>query len=410
MTGPAGRLYTIAVTGTNGKTTTTSMVDAIVAQSGEPSARVTTLGSWVDGRQIASTTDLDAFFGAVAAALDAGVRTLALEVTSKALRDGFARHWPANVAVFTNLTRDHFDYHESPEHYLAAKAQLFTSLPADGVAVLNAKDAASVLLLDVLPPGVRVAGFRVGPTNSGFPEESVALAAEEVQATPEGTRVKLGPSPLAEALGGELSIAALGRFNVENALAAAVAADAAGYPARAIRAGLAAFGGVPGRLEVVWRSPMVLVDYAHTPDALGQVLKAARALGGGRVWAVFGCGGDRDRGKRPEMGRVAARHADGLVLTSDNPRGEEPAAIVEEIRSGMEEGPERAERTVRVVVELDRERAIRLAIHEAERDDIVVICGKGHERLQVIGGRSVELSDTGIALSACRARFEEKSK
>ncbi len=160
------RLFTVAVTGTNGKTTTTSMVDAIVAASGEPSARVTTLGSWVAGQQLSDAADLDAFFRAAQAAVEAGVKTLALETTCKALRDGFAHRWPADVAVFTNLSRDHFDYHESPEHYLAAKAQLFATLPPKGVAVLNATTRPLRCSWTCCRRGYVALGFsRAGPTN-----------------------------------------------------------------------------------------------------------------------------------------------------------------------------------------------------------------------------------------------------
>ena len=384
------RLVTVCVTGTNGKTTTTSMVDAIVAAAGEVPARITTLGSWVGGVQIADGVSMEDFLRAVERAVEAGTRTLAVETTSKSLASGFAWRWPARVAVFTNLPRDHLDYHKTPEEYLAAKAQLFLSLPDDGVAVLNAADPSSALLDELMRREVRRAAF----TARGVVEPCAALplrlSASRVSVSREGTVVGLAPSELADALGGELRLRGIGEVNAENALAAAVATEELGYPPEAIRGGLEGFAGVPGRFEVVCREPLVAVDYAHTPDALARTLALGRRLAaasGGRVRVVFGCGGDRDRGKRPQMGRIADEGADEVILTSDNPRGEDPAGIADAVEAGA------TDRRARWTREPDRAAAIRTAVRSAAAADVVIVSGKGHERTQEVGGRKVPFSD-----------------
>jgi UDP-N-acetylmuramoyl-L-alanyl-D-glutamate--2,6-diaminopimelate ligase len=387
------RLRTVATTGTNGKTTTTSMIAAIVAAAGEPSARVTTVGAWVGTELIPAPTPMAEFLAAVERAVAVGVRTLALEVTSKALASGIARQWPPHVAVFTNLTRDHLDVHGSPEAYLAAKAQLFMALPPDGVAVLNDDDPSSALLREVMPPGVRVERFSVRGGGCD-------LAASAVEVRPGGTRVVLAPSPLARELDGALELAVTGGVHAQNALGAALAARAAGYPAAAIRAGLATFRGVAGRFEVVGERPLIVVDYAHTPDGLVGTLATARELcrRGGVVICVFGCGGDRDRGKRPQMAAVVDERADIAVLTTDNPRREDPAAIAADVRAGVP-----APRA-RWIEELARARAIELAIALARPDDVVVIAGKGHEQVQEVGGVELPFSDVEVARAAITRR------
>jgi UDP-N-acetylmuramoyl-L-alanyl-D-glutamate--2,6-diaminopimelate ligase len=384
------RLRTVATTGTNGKTTTTSMVAAIVAASGEVSARLTTLGGRVGSHAIEAASLSDAFAKTVEGAVAAGVRTLALEVTSLALASGFAARWPPHVAVFTNLTRDHLDYHASPEAYLAAKAQLFMSVVPDGVAVLNADDPSSALLREVTPAGVRVLSYSVqGPAD---------LRATAVEVEPDGLRIRLAPGPLATALGGALSLRTLGTVHAQNALAAALAAHAAGYGHEAIVEGLRAFEPVPGRFEVVARDPTVIVDYAHTPDALAATLASARRLCRGALVCVFGCGGERDRGKRPLMGATVDARADRVWLTSDNPRSEDPAAIMDAVAAGVPAPRAAWER------EGDRRRAITRAIATAAPEDVVVIAGKGHESTQAIGGRELPLDDRAVAREAWEER------
>ena len=386
------RLCTVATTGTNGKTTTTSMVASIVTAAGEPAARVTTVGAWVGDELIPAPTPMEEFLGTAERAVEVGVRTLALEVTSKALAAGIARQWPPDIAVFTNLTRDHLDMHGSPEAYLAAKAQLFMALVPGKTAVLNADDASAALLREVIAAGVAIDTFSVR-------DGSATLAATAVEVRPGATRVVLAPSPLASELGGVLELAVSGGVHAQNALGAALAARAAGYSATAIRAGLERFTGVAGRFELVGERPLVVVDYAHTPDGLVGTLTTARELcRGGRVVCVFGCGGDRDRGKRPEMAAVVDERADVAILTTDNPRHEDPAAIAADVRAGAPVP------RARWIVELDRARAIELAVSEARPDDVVVIAGKGHERIQEVAGRELPFSDVDVARVAIARR------
>jgi UDP-N-acetylmuramoyl-L-alanyl-D-glutamate--2,6-diaminopimelate ligase len=387
------RLTTAAVTGTNGKTTTTTMIAAVVRAAGEPASWLTTLGAWVDDDRIEGDDPGDEFLRLAEAATARGVRTVALEFTSKALRGGLARRWPPDVAVFTNLSRDHMDMHASPEEYLAAKAQLFMALPAGGQGVLNADDPATELIAATMKPQVARKTYSVR-------DRSADLAATAVDSAPTGTRVTLAPSPLADALGGTLELAVVGDVHAQNALGAALACDFLGYPADAIRRGLEQFTGVAGRFEIVGRDPLVAVDYAHTPDGLRGTLQTARRLVGaaGRLICLFGCGGDRDRGKRPEMGATVHRLADLAVLTSDNPRTEDPAAIARAVRAGATgTGADWIE-------ELDRPAAIARAIATAGAADVVVIAGKGHETYQEIGRDKIPMSDAALARDAIERR------
>lgn len=400
-----GRFATACVTGTNGKTTTTSLIAAIVEAAGEPACRVTTLGAWVDGESTGAEATGDAFVRTIARAAERGVRTLAIETTSQALAQGFARSWPARVAVFTNLTRDHLDYHGTPEDYLAAKAQLFMALPPEGVAVLNVADPASALLDEVTPPGVRRLGYAARPPHPACAAIPIALFAGEIDVDAGGTRARLAPSPIAQGLGGRLELGLVGSVHVENALAAALAASALGYDFGAISAGLAKFGGVPGRFQIVHRRPLVVVDFAHTPDALARTLALARALVAaerGRVLCVFGCGGDRDPGKRGAMGAVAATAADLVVLTNDNPRGEDPSMIADAVAAGARGGSAQLERI------LDRAGAISRAVELAAPEDIVIVAGKGHEKTQIVGDREVPFDDVDVARNATMRRGDHR--
>jgi UDP-N-acetylmuramoyl-L-alanyl-D-glutamate--2,6-diaminopimelate ligase len=388
-----GRLRAASVTGTNGKTTTSTMLAAIVTEAGEPAARVTTVGAWVDGARIATDASAEAFVVTAERAAAAGVRTIVVETTSLALASGFADHVPPDVAVFTNLTHDHLDVHGSPEGYLAAKARLFLALGEGGVAVLNAADPASALLDEVIAPDVRRAAYAARPVDEACAGLPIALAARSVHVGAGGTRVELEPSPLAARLGGVIDLGVVGAVYAEDALAAAVAADALGYPAAAIRRALDAFAGVPGRFEIVARRPTVVVDYAHTPDALERTLVAARALvgPGGALRCVFGCGGDRDPDKRPVMGRVAGALADVVVITTDNPRHEDPEAIADAIARGAEG----SKATLRRIS--DRALAIAGTLGEAGAADVVVIAGKGHEATQIVGDDELPFDDAAIA-------------
>jgi UDP-N-acetylmuramoyl-L-alanyl-D-glutamate--2,6-diaminopimelate ligase len=318
----------------------------------------------------------------------AGGRYAVLEITSEVLARGFARALPLFAGVFTNLTHDHLDAHKSPEHYFASKAQLFVHLAAGGVAVVNGCDAASELLLEVIPPEVRRMSY--GVLSRGAEVVPLDARADDVAIGWRGTRARLASPSGALALPDELSTRAIGDVYVENALAALVAAVALGaVPARAAAA-IAEVPAPAGRFELVREAPHVVVDYAHTPDALLRTLRAARALCTGTLTVVFGAGGDRDRDKREPMG-VASAAADRVILTSDNPRSESPTAIAEAIRRGIPDNHP-------VEVELDRERAIQKAVNEASAGDVVVVAGKGHEVSQESGGQQRRFSDREIVL------------
>ncbi|AUX46422.1 hypothetical protein SOCE26_079280 [Sorangium cellulosum] len=387
----ASRLFTVGVTGTNGKTTTTTLVAAALARLGGPVARVTTLGSFLDDERLDVPFDHAGFVETMRRCLDRGGRRAAIELTSEALALGFARAWPCRVGVFTNLTRDHLDAHGSAEHYLASKAQLFVHLPEGGAAILNGCDPASSLLEEVVPGGVRV--LRYGAPSRGEAHAPLDLRARRVDVGWDGTRVALEASARFGAAPPALSTRAIGDVFAEDALAAFAAAVASGVPPAEAAAAIAAAAPPPGRFEVVAERPRVVVDYAHTPDALARTLAAARRLAAGRrLTVVFGAGGDRDRDKRPLMG-AAARAADRVVLTSDNPRGEDPAAIAAAIRAGLGDHGD-------VAVVLDRARAIEGAVTSAAEGEIVVIAGKGHEAEQVIAGERRRFSDREVARAA----------
>lgn len=385
------QLTTAAVTGTNGKTTTVSMIAAIAAASGRPAAKLTTVGAEVAGRAVRAGGGPSEFLATVERAVAAGVSCLALEVTSKALAGGLARRWPARCAVFTNLTRDHLDMHGSPEAYLAAKAQLFVHLSPQGTAVLNADDPASALIDEVTQPAAQRLWF-----GSAARADLVCRRFEVSRA---GTVVHLGGGELAAALSGALELSVIGDVHGKNAMAAALACHALGYAPETIRRGLRDFAGVPGRFEVVAREPFVVIDYAHSPDGLRTTLATARVLLGrsGRLICVFGCGGERDRGKRPLMGETADRLAHQVILTSDNPRRESPEAIADSVQAG-------SRRRARWMRQLDRPRAVVEAIHLASPEDVVVIAGKGHESVQEVMAQRIHMSDRELALSALGTR------
>ncbi|MGA3214543.1 MAG: UDP-N-acetylmuramoyl-L-alanyl-D-glutamate--2,6-diaminopimelate ligase [Acidimicrobiales bacterium] len=361
---PASSLRTVGVTGTNGKTTTTFFLRAVLEEHGWPTAVIGTLGG------PRTTPEAPELQRALATARDTNRSAVALEVTSHALvqhrLDGY-RH---DVAVFTNLSQDHLDYHGTMEAYFAAKLRLFSPEHARR-AVVNADDAFGRRLLD----------------SAVIPVESFSLAqAKDLEVGLEESHFRLGTAPVRLRPGGEI--------NVRNALAAAAAARALGVPEATIAAGLSAAEGPSGRLEPVPHDlgVEILVDYAHTPAGLEEILAAARAeaeLRRGRVLVVFGCGGERDRAKRPVMGSIATHLADVAVLTSDNPRSEDPLAIIREVWTGCDGA-------ARLVVEPDRRLAIAAVLRAAGTGDVVVVAGKGHERLQEMADRSVEFSDRDV--------------
>ncbi len=382
----AQSLFTVGVTGTNGKTSTTALIAGLLGVLGRPVARVTTVGSFLDEERLVVPAHYAGFLSTMQRCLERGGRYAAVEFTSEALAMGFAKAWPCRVAAFTNLSLDHSDAHGSPEHYLASKAQLFMALPAGGTAVLNARDSAAGLLAEVIPDGVQLLTY--GVPSRGETWAVGDLNARAVSVSFAGTRIELEPSARFPALPAALEIRAVGEVFAENALAALLAALTAGVPSALAVAALAQIAPPPGRFQLVRERPAVVVDYAHTPDALSRTLATARALCTGRLSVVFGAGGDRDQSKRPLLG-VAARAADRVYLTSDNPRFEEPLAIMAQIAGGLGDHPD-------VVREVDRARCIEQAVRAAGADDLVLIAGKGHEQEQEAAGATIAFSDEAI--------------
>ena len=392
---PSREVAVTGVTGTNGKTTTTHLLAWLLQTSGRPCSLLGTVNNQVGAQtQVASRTTPDALSlqAALAQTRTAGYRDLVMEVSSHALDQHRTAGVDFRCAVFTNLTRDHLDYHGSLEAYGDAKAKLFEGLAPDAAAVLNARDAFAAQLSQRTDARVLAYDW----STRALPERAEVAAWVRRQGL-EGTHVQLR-------LGGRtlpVNLPLIGDFNVENALGAAAAAYALGLSPEAIRAGLETHQGVPGRLERISRpgrrGPTVLVDYAHTPDALDRMLASLRPMVASRLLVVFGCGGDRDRGKRPQMGRAVARHADVTYLTSDNPRSEDPGAIMAEVMEGL---PSLAQ----VHAIEDRAQAIREAVAAAGPGDLVVVAGKGHETGQIIGARTIPFDDRDVARQALVGR------
>ena len=381
---PAERLRMVGVTGTNGKTTTTFLLESIFRANGWTPGVIGTTGVRIDGRVVAfprTTPEAPDLQRLLAEMVDAGVDAAAMEVSSHGLHQRRVDGTRYEIAVFTNLTQDHLDYHASMEEYFEAKARLFTPAMSDG-AVVNHDSAEGRRLVESGLPTVTF-GLDTGAD----------VRATDVQTTREGLSFRVGRLEVRSSL--------RGLFNVENCLAALAAARQIGIADGAIVRGIGQIRGVPGRVEPVevGQDFLVMVDYAHTPDSLENVLRTARPLASGRLIAVFGCGGDRDRSKRPLMGRAATGLADLTVVTSDNPRSEDPLAILADIEPGAREGGGA------YVVEPDRRSAIRLAVQEAAPGDVVVIAGKGHETYQELADRTITFDDRVVASEEIRARL-----
>ena len=389
---PSRSLHCLAVTGTNGKTTVTYLLEAIARAAGQRVGVIGTVGARIDGDPLAlerTTPEADDLQGLLARMREAGVRTVALEASSHALDQRRLDGTWFTAVCFTNLSQEHLDYHGSMPAYFEAKARLFDPTRAAAAAV-NVDDRYGLQLARrTSEAGLPLLTFARSDERRST---RVDLVAEDVVLQPSGTRFALVDRRTGKRAA--IATALLGGFNVTNALAAAATALVSGVPFTAVVEGLSSQLVVPGRLERVdcGQPFTVLVDYAHTPDALTRVLEAARALAErGRVVTVFGAGGDRDHQKRPAMGQAVAAGADVAVLTSDNPRSEEPAAIAEDVLDGLRDGPAAA------VVELDRRAAIRHALAEARAGDVVVIAGKGHETSQTIGERTIPFDDRVVA-------------
>jgi UDP-N-acetylmuramoyl-L-alanyl-D-glutamate--2,6-diaminopimelate ligase len=365
---PARTLRLVGVTGTNGKTTTVNILRHLLHEPGAIAASIGTLGVLIGspgdameggaGLTTPGPVELQRLFRAL---VDRGVRSVVMEVSSHSLHQHRVEGVSFAAAVFTNLTRDHLDYHQTMEAYFAAKAKLVALVQSGGVMAVNADDAAWL----ALPGGPRVITFGV--------REPAMVRATGVRYTPYGSDWTLEIDGARAAV----RLPLIGDFNVANALGAAAAAWGMGLALPDVAFRLTNAPQVPGRLEVIATRPTVLRDYAHTPDALARALDAVRPFAQRRLLVVFGCGGDRDRGKRAPMGRIAAERADLAIVTSDNPRTEDPERILDDIEAGMPPGGH--ERYV------DRRDAIARALAIAEPDDVVLLAGKGHETYQVRG-------------------------
>ena len=383
---PGQALLNVGVTGTNGKTTTAFLLRSVLDAAGLPCGYLGTLGFWCDGeleKMDNTTPEAIQLQGLLRQLVDAGKRAAVLEVSSHGLALKRVEGIPFRAAVFTNLTRDHLDFHGTWEAYFAAKARLFECLQEGAIAVINADDTHADEL--ARRTQARVVTYGCGP------EAEVRL--QRADASPQGTHLCLD-TPAGSI---EVQTHLIGRFNHYNTMAVVATGLALDLDAVALCHGLAALDSVPGRCERIAEGQdfAVVVDYAHTPDALERVLHAARDLGSGRLICVCGCGGDRDRGKRPLMARVAGELADWTVLTSDNPRSEDPQRIIDEMTAGMPDSSE-------VHSEVDRAQAIAMALAAAHSGDVVVIAGKGHEQEQELADRVVAFDDREVARRVLR--------
>ncbi|GAB4155515.1 MAG: UDP-N-acetylmuramoyl-L-alanyl-D-glutamate--2,6-diaminopimelate ligase [Cyanobacteria bacterium J069] len=397
---PAQAMKLIGVTGTNGKTTTTHLIEHLLAQVNLPVALLGTLYTrWHGHQQTALHTTPFALElqGQLAAAAAAGSEYAVMEVSSHALAQGRVLECPFEVAVFTNLTQDHLDYHKDMEDYFASKALLFSPGYLQGRAVVNRDAPYGQRLATSLSErldGRSVWTYSTQDAAADLWTSDLVYASAGVQGI---LHTPLGDMPFTSPL--------VGQFNLANVLAAVGAGLHLGLDLAAIAQALATFPGVPGRVEQVQVSPTqdisVIVDYAHTPDSLENLLKASRPFIQGRMICVFGCGGDRDRTKRPKMGAIAAELADWVVVTSDNPRTENPEQILQDVVAGI---PDRVQPTVMG----DRAAAIRTAILQAQPGDGVLIAGKGHEDYQILGTEKVHFDDREQAREALTARLSLK--
>jgi UDP-N-acetylmuramoyl-L-alanyl-D-glutamate--2,6-diaminopimelate ligase len=398
---PSQRMPVIGVTGTNGKTTTAYLLSAMLEAAGMKSGLLGTVTYRLGGeeREASRTTpeapDLQHL---LAEMIRQGCRSAVMEVSSHALALKRVEGMRFAAGVFTNLTRDHLDFHDDMETYFQAKRRLFEMLPDAAPGIVNLDDPRGPGLVEVCRKPVTFAITRPADVTPGPLEVTLGGLAFDIR-TPRGT------VPVQSKL--------VGRPNVYNILAAAATFQTMDLPLEAIATGIGRLPGVPGRFEVVSAPDdevTVVVDYAHTDDALRNLLETARPLAPRRLITVFGCGGDRDRTKRPLMGMVAARLSDVVVITSDNPRSEEPHRIIEEIKRGIPAGPSPGGRATEIHAIVDRREAIEHAIRQGQAGDVVLIAGKGHEKYQQIGDRVLPFDDTAIARAALARRGHRPTK
>ncbi len=382
---PSHSMRVTGITGTNGKTTTAHYLHRIFCSAGLGGALMGTVGVMLDGtylKQALTTPEAEELHRTLWRLARRGVSNVAMEVSSHALAQQRVEHCRFSTAIFTNLSREHLDYHGNMDNYFAAKARLFSLLAENGqdaIAVINADDRRAASL-------IKMGG--INTRTYGINNHADVMVKELLGLTAGGTFVRL-KSPEGELC---FTVRLHGLYNVYNAVAAAAAALAEGLPPSRIEKGIESLESVPGRLELL-PSPdgiRVYLDYAHTPDGLKNVLQAIRAYPHRRIFVIFGCRGNRDPGKRPLMGRIAEHFAHTVILTTDNPASEDPEAIAHQIAAGMQKPP---------LFIKDRRRAILFALDNAKPGDIVLITGKGRENYQLIGSLAVPYSDTQSVLS-----------
>ena len=397
---PAQKMRVIGITGTNGKTSISYMIRAMLRKMGFRVGLIGTIQIMIEDEALPihnTTPDVVELQHTMAMMLEKNMDYVVMEVSSHALDQNRVAGVEFDTVVFTNLTQDHLDYHKTLENYKLAKAKLFdmvgakTNVKNGKTAVVNVDDEAGAFMLS----HADCRHITYGIDNAAF------LKAENIQVLSSGAKFdikhKFGVLPL------DLKIT--GIFNVYNVMAAVGAAMAEGVPLPIIKAALEDFAGVPGRFELVrgGQDFAVIVDYAHTPDGLENIINTARKICDKKIITVFGCGGDRDRTKRPIMGRIAAKLSDIVIATSDNPRTEDPAFILSQVVEGVEEacGDKQHESII------DRKEAIFRAVHLAEAGDIVVIAGKGHEDYQILKDKTIHFDDKEVAMEAIKAKLGE---
>ena len=390
---PSKQLPVLAVTGTNGKTSCTQLLMQLLNAMNKSCAVIGTLGTGADGAMeagINTTPSAVAIQKLLATWLAQGISTVAMEVSSHGLEQGRVQALQFELALFTNLSRDHLDYHGSMQAYAEAKARLFKQ-PGLKRAVINIDDSFSETLLNIIADDVEVIRYSVDAAKDAA--KRIDVWVENISYHPDGVSAQFH-SPWGEF---ELHSPLLGDFNLSNVVAAVSGLGAQGYPVATVIESLKALGTIAGRMEKISATAdiNVVVDYAHTPDALEKALVAIRQHSDGDVWCVFGCGGDRDQGKRPQMGEMVQRYADHIVVTSDNPRHEQASDIINEILGGID---------CPSLVEEDRAIAIEFAISNAKAGDCVLIAGKGHEDYQQVGDLRIPFSDIKQARLALAER------
>lgn len=405
---PSKQLKVVAVTGTNGKTSCTHWIARGLADAGRCSAVIGTLGSGIfaPGRGDSlldsfglTTPDAVSLQRMLAGFVTAGVEVVAMEASSIGIDQGRIDGLSIDTAIFTNFSRDHLDYHGDERAYLAAKLRLF-SWPGLRTAIVNGDDPVAPSVLEAVAQGVQTIAFGQLPGEHGWRARK-KLSAWQIAEGGDAMEVSIG----GDYGRAQIDLELLGRFNVVNATAVAATWISLGMPFDEAMHRLIALRPIPGRMQRIEApgKPLVVVDYAHTPDALMNVLDALRPISrarGGQLWCVFGAGGDRDAGKRPLMGLVAERHADRVVITSDNPRGETPFRIVSDIRAGLTREP--------WLTELDRREATARALRAAASNDVVLIAGKGHEDYQEVCGVRLPYSDIETARALLGAASPER--